>query len=153
HFWVWALVPVFNCGAFIHAAIITKRNKYYIFAVLYFLANFLIEEGNDPQMWVWFSTYVIGIIHAWKIRHQVTVESHKATLDKHKAEEKVLQDINKLNDEYGVSAPAPSPAPQSLPVMVERIIIKEIVKIPCPYCGSLAENTVSKCPQCGGDIR
>jgi hypothetical protein len=39
----------------------------------------------------------------------------------------------------------------------ERTIIKEtireIVKVPCPYCGTLVENTQSKCSTCGGPIR
>ena len=35
---------------------------------------------------------------------------------------------------------------------VERVIIKEVVKIPCKYCGSYVENTVSSCPHCGGSL-
>ncbi len=35
---------------------------------------------------------------------------------------------------------------------VERVVIKEIVKIPCRYCGSLIENTSSSCPNCGGSL-
>ncbi len=33
------------------------------------------------------------------------------------------------------------------------IVIKEIVKVPCPYCDVLVESTLSKCPSCGGAIR
>jgi len=36
---------------------------------------------------------------------------------------------------------------------VERIIIKEIVKVPCKYCGSFVENTAPSCPQCGGQLQ
>lgn len=32
-------------------------------------------------------------------------------------------------------------------------IIKEIVKIKCPYCGMLVEHTLVRCPNCGGMIR
>ena len=35
----------------------------------------------------------------------------------------------------------------------ERVVIKEIVKIPCPYCGSYLANTETSCPQCGGSLR
>ncbi len=53
---------------------------------------------------------------------------------------------------------APGPAvpesgmPAGAPVAVERIVIREIVKIPCKYCGSLVEQTASSCPQCGGSL-
>jgi predicted RNA-binding Zn-ribbon protein involved in translation (DUF1610 family) len=32
-------------------------------------------------------------------------------------------------------------------------IIKEIVKIKCPYCGMLVEHTFARCPNCGGIIK
>ena len=32
----------------------------------------------------------------------------------------------------------------------EREIIREIVKIRCPYCGSLYVETENRCPNCGG---
>ena len=34
--------------------------------------------------------------------------------------------------------------------VLEKVIVKEIVKIPCPYCKTLVENTISRCPECGG---
>ncbi len=42
-----------------------------------------------------------------------------------------------------------APQPQK---PVERIIIKEIVKVKCPYCGHLVESTESTCPNCHGDM-
>lgn len=35
-------------------------------------------------------------------------------------------------------------------VIKEREIIKEIVKIRCPYCNNLYDETMDKCPNCGG---
>ena len=32
-------------------------------------------------------------------------------------------------------------------------IVKEVVKIKCPYCGMLVESTLSRCPNCGSIIR
>jgi hypothetical protein len=32
----------------------------------------------------------------------------------------------------------------------EREIIREIVKVRCPYCGNLYDETEDKCPHCGG---
>jgi uncharacterized membrane protein len=33
----------------------------------------------------------------------------------------------------------------------EKEIIREIIKIRCPYCGSLYDETENKCPNCGGN--
>jgi len=35
-------------------------------------------------------------------------------------------------------------------VVKEREIIKEIVKIRCPYCNNLYDEKYDKCPHCGG---
>ena len=35
----------------------------------------------------------------------------------------------------------------------EKEIIKEIVKVKCPYCGTLVEQGLDRCPQCGAPIR
>jgi len=34
----------------------------------------------------------------------------------------------------------------------EKIIIKEIVKIKCSYCGALVESTQSYCHNCGANM-
>jgi len=40
---------------------------------------------------------------------------------------------------------------KEMPTMIrEREIIKEIVKIRCPYCNSLYDEKEDKCPNCGG---
>ncbi len=155
-FYFWSFIPVFNFIAWIHAGIITKLKKYYIFAGLYFLSNFLIEEGDDARAVIYFITFAIGVVHALKARHAVTVEAHKARLEAHKATSKIREDLAALDREYGVAPgqpAAPAAGAPAAPVLVERVIIKEIVRIPCTYCGSLVENTVTKCPNCGGDIR
>ena len=40
------------------------------------------------------------------------------------------------------------------PPISERVIIKEreIVKVRCPYCGTLADVTLNKCPNCGAKL-
>ncbi len=45
-----------------------------------------------------------------------------------------------------------SPQPQEgMPTVIkEREIIKEIVKIRCPYCNNLYDEMEDKCPNCGG---
>ncbi len=32
---------------------------------------------------------------------------------------------------------------------VQQIVIKETVKVPCRYCGTLMDSTATVCPQCG----
>ena len=34
----------------------------------------------------------------------------------------------------------------------EKETIREIVRRPCPYCGTLVENTATFCPSCGARI-
>jgi len=36
------------------------------------------------------------------------------------------------------------------PLVREREIIREIVKIRCPYCNNLYDEKYDKCPHCGG---
>jgi len=38
-------------------------------------------------------------------------------------------------------------------VVKEREIIREIVKIRCPYCNNLYDEKYDKCPHCGGKRR
>jgi len=40
--------------------------------------------------------------------------------------------------------------PTITPQREVKEIIKEIVKIKCPYCGMLVESTLARCPNCGG---
>lgn len=36
------------------------------------------------------------------------------------------------------------------PVIKEKEVIREIVKIRCSYCGNLYDEKLDKCPHCGG---
>lgn len=38
-------------------------------------------------------------------------------------------------------------------VVVEREIVKEVVMVPCSYCGGLLNSTENKCPYCGAPRR
>ena len=38
---------------------------------------------------------------------------------------------------------------ETQPTIKEREIIREIVKIRCPYCNGLYDETEDKCPNCG----
>lgn len=41
-------------------------------------------------------------------------------------------------------------ASDSQALVKEREIIREVVKIRCPYCGNLYDETEDRCPHCGG---
>jgi hypothetical protein len=44
-------------------------------------------------------------------------------------------------------------ASETQPIIKEKEIIREIVKIRCPYCGNLYDEKLDKCPYCGGKKR
>jgi hypothetical protein len=39
--------------------------------------------------------------------------------------------------------------PGNQPAVIEKEIIREIVKIRCPYCNNLYDEKLDKCPHCG----
>jgi len=43
--------------------------------------------------------------------------------------------------------------PTALPTREIKEVIKEVVKVKCPYCGMLVESTLSRCPNCGGIVK
>jgi len=54
---------------------------------------------------------------------------------------------------YGAppAGPAPPPirlAPGDQP-QIQQVVVKEVVKVKCSYCGSLIDSTAEKCPFCG----
>lgn len=38
------------------------------------------------------------------------------------------------------------------PAVVREVVIKEVVRIPCKFCGNLVENTAKKCEDCGAPL-
>jgi hypothetical protein len=49
-----------------------------------------------------------------------------------------------------LSSASPRPAePTGLTVTTERIIIREVVKVPCRYCGALNDHGAVRCQVCG----
>jgi len=46
--------------------------------------------------------------------------------------------------------PARTSSEETPTIVKEREIIKEIVKIRCPYCNNLYDEKYDKCPNCGG---
>jgi hypothetical protein len=50
------------------------------------------------------------------------------------------------------SSPPPPPPPDLTPKQppVQQIVIKEVAKVYCRYCGALYDSTAEVCPRCGG---
>ena len=38
-------------------------------------------------------------------------------------------------------------------IIKEKEIIREIVRLPCKYCGTLVNQIEIKCPNCGGNLK
>jgi hypothetical protein len=52
------------------------------------------------------------------------------------------------------SSPAQATPQNSVSTIVrEREIIREVVRLPCRFCGGLVDQTVVKCPNCGAVLR
>ncbi|WP_424359742.1 HEAT repeat domain-containing protein [Methanocella sp. MCL-LM] len=74
----------------------------------------------------------------------------------------VLEDVrswepirNALNDESPMVRNAAADAMRQLKIPMDigtKQVIKEIVKIPCKYCGTYIENTCTTCPSCGAPL-
>lgn len=51
----------------------------------------------------------------------------------------------------GTSKKPPPSSTEAVPIVAEKIvIIRETVKIRCPYCGGLYDEVKDRCPYCGG---
>jgi hypothetical protein len=55
---------------------------------------------------------------------------------------------------YQQQPPPPSPPPENINLtpkqpQVQQIVIKEVVKVKCRYCGALIDSTAETCPICG----
>jgi hypothetical protein len=54
-------------------------------------------------------------------------------------------------ESQGVTDPRAA-AGEEEPTVVREVVIKEVVRIPCKYCGALVENTARKCLDCGAPL-
>ena len=68
-------------------------------------------------------------------------------------EHRLLEELKELAAAQTKAAAAAqaAQAPPAGPVVIQQVVVREIVKIPCRFCGSLIENTQTRCPYCGGE--
>ncbi len=139
HKWSWWIfVPALNWLTWAFAASRTKEKKYRILALFYaaplviamVASDFIAPEVSDVLGGIYGLSWLGGIAH-WQI-----------------VKEEVYEKIALRQPPKAVLDPLTVPAQ-----VIERVIIKEIVKIPCPYCSTLNENTQSGCLQCGAKLR
>lgn len=61
--------------------------------------------------------------------------------------------LSGTNDEFAKRQPSQTPRSDAHLIVREREVIREVVKIPCPYCSTLVESTEARCAQCGAPQR
>jgi len=47
----------------------------------------------------------------------------------------------------------PPPPPQQVTQVYQKEVVREVVKVPCRYCGTLVEITAVQCPNCHAPLR
>ena len=62
----------------------------------------------------------------------------------------LVRDLQEIAD---AAHQTPASLAGDTPAGPTTIIVREIVRIPGRFCGSLVENTQARCPYCGGEIR
>lgn len=63
------------------------------------------------------------------------------------------QRMQRLAEIHAPPPPAPPPPAATGHAVREREIIREIVKLPCRYCGGLVEMNAPRCPSCGASLK
>ncbi|MGA3288691.1 MAG: hypothetical protein ABSD42_00425 [Candidatus Bathyarchaeia archaeon] len=99
-------------------------------------------NSSPPQ----YFSYIIGIILVLvviAILIYALSRRSRRTLPKHSQRQPYQQD-----------SPPPGPPPENIDLTpkqppVQQIVIKEVVKVKCRYCGALIDSTAQTCPICG----
>jgi hypothetical protein len=118
----------------------TYTEKLYITSASYPLAT---APATNPNVLI--AAIVIVIIVAIILIVFYAVSRNRRRLPKHSSQRPVYTPP---------SEQPPSPPPQDINLTpkqapVTQIVIKEVVKVNCRYCGALIDSTAEKCPFCG----
>jgi len=144
----WIYVPVLNWLPWILAASKTRNRSWAQYAALYaaplvvglFASDFVSTETDEFLGGLYVLSWIGGMVH-WTL-----------------VKESIFEEISRISPvnttpASGASLAGDTASAAAEPKVIERIIIREIVKIPCPYCGELNENTQSNCSRCGAAVR
>lgn len=144
----WIYVPAVNWLPWILAASKTRDRSWARYAALYalplvlglFASDFVSPDTEEFLGGVYVLSWIGGMVHWTLVKENI----HEAISR--------LSPVN-TTPASGASLAGDPGSAAAEPKVIERIIIREIVKIPCPYCGELNENTQSNCGKCGAAVR
>jgi tetratricopeptide (TPR) repeat protein len=93
--------------------------------------------------------YLLGLALSKKGRYEEAIGEYNAAISINPKEKTYadMLDVAKATIKGPVGGGQPYQG-----VVHEKEIIKEIVKVPCKYCGTLVENTSERCPNCGAPL-
>ena len=109
--------------------------------------SYPLAAGAAPPGFLQYVLYIVAIILVLAIILVIVAvlisrRRRRIKLPKHAYEQ-----------EYRPPPPSPAPAPSvdltPKQPPVQQIVIKEVVKVKCKYCGALIDSTVQVCPICG----
>jgi hypothetical protein len=104
------------------------------------------SSGGASDPWLWVAVALVVLVVVVVLVIALARRGHAAhPLPRHSAGGQVR---------YGPPPPpGPSPPPISLrpadQPQIQQVVVKEVVKVNCRYCGSLIDSTAEKCPFCG----
>jgi hypothetical protein len=140
----WIYVPVMNWLPWIFAASKTRDRSWARYAALYaaplvvamLSSDFVSTDTEEFLGGLYVLSWIGGMVH-WTL-----------------IKESIFEVISRLSPiKTGPAEGSSQKSSTTEPQIIERVIIREIVKIPCPYCGELNENTQAQCGRCGAGIR
>ena len=124
----------------------TYTESLYITSSSYSLTTAPATNPNGASDLMKDAPYIVAIviIIATILIILYAVSRRRRRLPKHSAEQPV----------YTPPGETPPPPPQDIDLTpkqppVQQIVIKEVVKVKCHYCGALIDSTAEKCPFCG----
>jgi hypothetical protein len=97
-----------------------------------------MRRNQDLMQYVDYIAGIVIIIVVVMILIYTFSRRSRRTLPKHPSQREYPQ-------------PGPPPPIDLTPKQppVQQIVIKEVVKVKCPYCGALIDSTADVCPICG----
>ncbi len=124
----------------------TLNENLYVTATSYSLARAAppANSGLSSLLYLIVGLAVIILLIAIVVVAIVVLRRRRG-LPKHPAP---VQDYSRMPSEFGAPPPTIDLTPKQQPA--QQIVIKEVAKVRCKYCGALVDTTARVCPICGG---
>jgi len=109
--------------------------------------SYPLQTGTAPPSFLQYLVFILAIVIVLVIIIVIVAvliarRRRRVKLPKHAYEQQYAPPPPSL-----VPAPSIDLTPKQPPV--QQIVIKEVVKVKCKYCGALIDSTVQSCPMCG----